>query len=108
MDFYVAHRVPAEGDDPVLVLFLFEGDGPLPRAASAVDEAVGGLVSRVRVSGEFPAKARDTLILHSAAKKGPRRVLRSFRRGPKEADIQNPECARPGSSPRPPPTARSL
>ncbi|HEU4394258.1 MAG TPA: leucyl aminopeptidase [Planctomycetota bacterium] len=75
MDFYVAHRVPAEGEDPVLALFLFEGDGPLPRAAAAVDEAVGGLVSRVRQSGEFPGKARETLVLHSTAKKGPRRVL---------------------------------
>jgi len=75
VDFYVAHRVPADGEDPVLVLFLPEGDGPLPRAAAAVDEAVGGLLSRVRKSGEFPGKARETLVLHSTAKRGPRRVL---------------------------------
>jgi leucyl aminopeptidase len=75
VDFYVAHRVPADGEDPVLVLFLFEGEGPLPRVASAVDEAVGGLLSRVRRSGEFPGKARETLLLHNPAPKGPRRVV---------------------------------
>jgi len=75
VEFYIAHRVAAEGDDPLLALFLFEGDGLLGREAAALDEALGGLVTRVRKSGEFPGKARETCVLHNAAAKGPRRVL---------------------------------
>ena len=75
MEYFIAHRAPAAGEDPVLALFLFEGDGPLPRAAAAVDEAVGGLLSRVRKSGEFPGKPRETILLHNAGPRGPRRVV---------------------------------
>lgn len=75
MEFYIAHRVPAEGDDALLAAFLFEGEGPLPRAAAALDEVLGGLVGRVRKSGEFPGKARETCLLHNPGPKGPRRVL---------------------------------
>ena len=74
MEFYIAHRAPAEGADPVLALFLAEGAG-LPRAAAAVDEVAGGLLARVRGSGEFPGKARETCLLHNAGARGPRRVL---------------------------------
>ncbi len=74
MDFYIAQRSPSEGEDAVLALFLFEG-GALPPEAAAVDGVVGGLLSRVTKSGEFSGKARETCVLHSAAAKGPRRVL---------------------------------
>ncbi len=75
MEFYIAHRSAAEGQEPVAAVFLFEGDGGLPRAAAALDGATGGLVSRVRESGEFAGKARETCLLHNAGEKGPRRVL---------------------------------
>ena len=75
MEFYVAHRSPASGADPLLALFLFEGKGPLPREVLAVDRAAGGLVARVRESGEFAGRASDALLLHSGAAAGPRRIL---------------------------------
>jgi leucyl aminopeptidase len=75
MEFYIAHRPAAEGTEPLAALFLFEGNGPLPRAAAALDRACGGLVARARKSGEFPGKARETCLLHSATGTGPERVL---------------------------------
>ncbi len=75
MEFYVANRQPADGEDPVLALFLFEGEAALPPAAAAVDGAAGGLLARVLGSGEFTGKARETLLLHSPGPRGPKRVL---------------------------------
>ncbi|MCK6481593.1 MAG: leucyl aminopeptidase [Planctomycetes bacterium] len=74
VEFYIVQRAAAAGEDPVLALFLHEGE-PLPAGGAAVDEACGGLLSRVIASGEFQGKARSTLLLHSAGKSGPRRVL---------------------------------
>jgi leucyl aminopeptidase len=75
MEFYIAHRPAAEGADPLAAVFLFEGNGPLPKPVAAVDRACGGLVSRVRKSGEFPGKARETCLLHSTTGTGPERIL---------------------------------
>jgi leucyl aminopeptidase len=74
MEFYIVERAPAAGSDPLLCAFLFEG-APLPRPLAAVDAASGGLLSRVRASGEFSGKARGTLLLHSSGAGGPQRVL---------------------------------
>ena len=74
MEFTVVHRAPADGADALLALFLFEG-AALPKSIAALDRAAGGLLSRVRGSGEFSGKAGRTLLLHSAAETGPRRLL---------------------------------
>ena len=75
MEFRIEHRSPAEGTDPLLALFLFEGEGALPKPAAAIDRVTGGLVSRVRKSGEFQGKAGRTCTLHNGNDAGPRRVL---------------------------------
>ncbi len=75
MDFRIEHRPAAGGSEPLAAVFLFEGDGPLPKPAAALDRAAGGLVARVRSSGEFTGKASKTCTLHNAGEAGPRRLL---------------------------------
>ena len=36
MEFYIAHRSAAEGEEPLAAVFLFEGEKVLPRAAAAL------------------------------------------------------------------------
>ncbi len=75
MEYYIDRNAPGAAEAPVVAVFLPEGDAPLEGAAAALDAAVGGLAAAARASGEFRGKARETVLLHNAGARGPRRLL---------------------------------
>ncbi|MHC4820506.1 MAG: leucyl aminopeptidase [Planctomycetota bacterium] len=75
MQHTIEHRSAAESRDAFLALILPKGDGALEGEAAALNDAVGGLIARVRESGEFTGKARETVLLHNGNDAGPERLL---------------------------------
>src|SRR5262245_20998756 len=64
MDLVVEQGSLADVATPLQVVNLFE-DQTLGGATAAVDEAMGGLIGRVRASGELRGKAGETIVLHN-------------------------------------------
>jgi leucyl aminopeptidase len=65
MDLVVEQGSVADVATPLLVVNLFE-DVPTPGGATAaVDEALGGLIGRIRASGELRGKAGEMVVLHN-------------------------------------------
>jgi leucyl aminopeptidase len=52
---------------PLLVLQHFEDDAQPSGAAALVDQALGGLLSRLLSRGDFRGKAEETLVIHHSA-----------------------------------------
>ncbi len=66
MEIHVEQRSLAEFATPLLVVGLFEDADPLGGGAAAVDEALGGLLSRLRESGELRGKAGEIVVVHNS------------------------------------------
>jgi leucyl aminopeptidase len=63
MEFTVARGAIAGTKDEAVVVSLFEGQGKLQGPAKAVDEATGGLLTKV-LGHDFKAKRGDTMVLY--------------------------------------------
>jgi leucyl aminopeptidase len=76
MEIYVKPSTLAECGEPVLTVGLFEGAESLPDDVAALDEALGGILSRVTGDAGFRGKPKETHVLFSAATDGaPERIV---------------------------------
>jgi len=76
MEIYVKPSSLAECGEPVLAVGLFEGAESLPAEVAALDEAVGGLVSRVTSDPGFRGKPKEMRVLYAPESgAGPERIL---------------------------------
>ncbi len=73
VDVQVQDVLAYDGD--AVIVNLFEGVKKPGGATGAVDQALGGLVSRAIAQGEFQGKAGTTLLLHTQGKLRSQRVL---------------------------------
>lgn len=74
MDFPIARGAIQQAKDEAVVVSLFEGAPKLQGPAKAVDEATGGLVSKL-LGKDFKAKRGDTLVLYPQGLGAERLVL---------------------------------
>jgi leucyl aminopeptidase len=65
MELYVEQGSLVDLATPLLVIGLFEDAAPLGGAAAAVDEALGGLLGRLRASGELRGKPGEIVLVHN-------------------------------------------
>ncbi len=65
MDVRVQHSSVAEVETPLLVVNLFEGITQPGGATGAVDQAMGGLISRLIADGELSGEAESIAVLHA-------------------------------------------
>lgn len=75
MRVFVVEGSIVEADVEALVLGLFQGVTQPSGAAGAVDQAIGGLISRVIKAGEFKGDLNQTLTLHLGAGHPYRKVV---------------------------------
>ncbi|HVX05860.1 MAG TPA: M17 family peptidase N-terminal domain-containing protein, partial [Rhodanobacteraceae bacterium] len=74
LEFSQSSAAPDAVDNACVVVGVFE-DAKSP-SASAVDSASGGVLTRLKASGDFTGKLGATLVLHGASGiKAPRVVL---------------------------------
>src|SRR3954451_11446799 len=65
MEVIVEQGSLTEIETPLLVVNLFQGDSELGGASAAVDEALGGLLGRLREDGELRGKAGEAVLVHN-------------------------------------------
>src|SRR5690242_16442329 len=65
IDVTVGADAVTEYAGPALVVAIPSGDAPLDAAAAAVDDALDGLIARLREAGELKGKVGDATILHT-------------------------------------------
>jgi leucyl aminopeptidase len=70
MEIQVKQGSLVEVATPLLVVGLFEDAATLGGAAAAVDEALGGLLVRLRESGELRGKAGEIVLVHNQSSQG--------------------------------------
>ncbi|MEN8148760.1 MAG: leucyl aminopeptidase [Planctomycetota bacterium] len=76
MEIYVNPSSLAGCGEPVLAVGVFESAGELPSAVSDLDEAIGGLISRVLSEGDFLGKTKEVTVLYAPpTDDGPQRVI---------------------------------
>jgi len=75
MDIQVVQGSIAQFESDCIVINHFEGMTPLSKITAAVDEALGGAISRLIASGDFTGKAESTALLYTDGKLPAPRVL---------------------------------
>ncbi len=65
MDVTVRGDEAAQYAGPALVIGVPAGEEPLDKASAAVDAALDGLLTQLRVGGEITGKRGTTTVLHT-------------------------------------------
>src|SRR5579885_3663971 len=74
MDVRVSTRDVQQFDGDAVAVGVFSDDDGLQGPAAALDEAMAGVLSRLRASGEITGVADEVTILHTLGKIEPQRV----------------------------------